>query len=163
MKFYILFAKILIFSCRDHFTFLVETFEFTWYCTHTGLHPLSYNWIRGRRGLVLFLLYPPYYIIYYYYYIIIIILLLLYYYIHQGNRLDKERKIVRKKLSFMHTRFNTFFWYNSVQVQFHVYPFHERKIYKYTKYSFMQFFLYKVSQSIWIRVGTINYNSLSIL
>ena len=32
------------------------------------------------------------------------------YYIHQGNRLDKERKIVRKRLSFMHTkRLNTFF------------------------------------------------------
>ena len=32
------------------------------------------------------------------------------YYIHQGNKSDKERKIVRKKLSFMHTkRFNTFF------------------------------------------------------
>jgi len=42
------------------------------------------------------------------------------YYIHQGNKSDKERKIVRKKLSFMHTkRFNTFFkrW-----VQFHVGP-----------------------------------------
>ena len=41
------------------------------------------------------------------------------YYIHQGNKSNKERKIVRKKLSFMHTkRFNTFFkrW-----VQFHVY------------------------------------------
>ena len=33
-----------------------------------------------------------------------------FYYIHQGNKLDKERKIVRKKLSFMHTkRFNIFF------------------------------------------------------
>ena len=32
------------------------------------------------------------------------------YYIHQGNKLDKERKIVRKKLSFMHTKgFITFF------------------------------------------------------
>ena len=32
------------------------------------------------------------------------------YYIHQGNKSDKERKIVRKKLSFMHTkRFNIFF------------------------------------------------------
>ena len=32
------------------------------------------------------------------------------YYIHQGNKSDKERKIVRKKLSFMHTkRLNTFF------------------------------------------------------
>ena len=31
-------------------------------------------------------------------------------YIHQGNKSDKEWKIVRKKLSFMHTnRFNTFF------------------------------------------------------
>ena len=30
------------------------------------------------------------------------------YYIHQGNKLDKERKIVRKNLSFMHTkRYNT--------------------------------------------------------
>ena len=40
------------------------------------------------------------------------------YYIHQGNKSDKERKILRKKLSFMHTkRFNAFFkrW-----VQFHV-------------------------------------------
>ena len=25
------------------------------------------------------------------------------YYIHQGNKLDKERKVVIKKLSFMHT------------------------------------------------------------
>ena len=32
------------------------------------------------------------------------------YYIHQVNKLDKERKIVRKRLSFMHTkRFNTLF------------------------------------------------------
>ena len=32
------------------------------------------------------------------------------YYIHQGNKLDIERKIVRKKLSFMHTkRYDTFF------------------------------------------------------
>ena len=41
------------------------------------------------------------------------------YYIHQGNKSDKERKIV-KKLSFIHTkRYNTFLkrW-----VQFHVYP-----------------------------------------
>jgi hypothetical protein len=30
--------------------------------------------------------------------------------IHQGNKSDTEMKIVRKKLSFMHTkRFNTFF------------------------------------------------------
>ena len=33
-----------------------------------------------------------------------------FYYIHQENELDKERKIVRKQLSFMHTkRFNMFF------------------------------------------------------
>jgi len=32
------------------------------------------------------------------------------YYIHQGNKLYKERKIVRKKLIFMNTkRFDTFF------------------------------------------------------
>ena len=32
-----------------------------------------------------------------------------YYYIRQGNKSDKERKIVRNKLSFMHTKtFNTF-------------------------------------------------------
>ena len=32
------------------------------------------------------------------------------YYIHQGNKSDKERNIVRKKLSFMHTkRFNKYF------------------------------------------------------
>ena len=31
------------------------------------------------------------------------------YYIHQGNKSETERKIVRKKFSFMHTkRFNTF-------------------------------------------------------
>ena len=42
-----------------------------------------------------------------------------FYYIHQGNKSDKERKIARKKLIFLHTkRFNNFFkrW-----VQFHVY------------------------------------------
>ena len=33
-----------------------------------------------------------------------------FYYIHQENKSDKERKIARKKMSFMHTkRFNTFF------------------------------------------------------
>ena len=32
------------------------------------------------------------------------------YHIHKGNKSDKERKIVRKRLSFMHTKiFNTFF------------------------------------------------------
>ena len=32
------------------------------------------------------------------------------YYIHQGNKSDKKRKIVRKMLSFMHTKsFNIFF------------------------------------------------------
>ena len=32
------------------------------------------------------------------------------YYFNQGEKIDKERKIVRKKLSFMHTkRFNNFF------------------------------------------------------
>ena len=38
-----------------------------------------------------------------------------YSYIHQGNKLDKEKKIVRKKLSFMHTKgINTFFkWVQS--------------------------------------------------
>ena len=48
-----------------------------------------------------------------------------FYYIHQGNKSDKERKIVRKKVSFMHIkRFNTFLLNgcNSVWVQFHVYP-----------------------------------------
>ena len=47
------------------------------------------------------------------------------YYIHQGNKSDKERKIVRKKLSFMHTkRFNIFLkdGCNSMMVQFLVYP-----------------------------------------
>ena len=42
-----------------------------------------------------------------------------FYYIHKGNKSDKERKIVRKKLSCMHKkRSNTFFkrW-----VQFHAY------------------------------------------
>ena len=51
------------------------------------------------------------------------------YYIHQGKKLDKESKIVRKKLSFMHTkRFNTFLKgeCNSVSVQFHVYPYLSR-------------------------------------
>ena len=46
------------------------------------------------------------------------------YHIHQGNISYKERKFVRKKLSFMHTiRFNTFLkdGCNSVLVQFHVY------------------------------------------
>ena len=41
------------------------------------------------------------------------------YYVHKGNKSDKEREIVRKKLSFIHTkRFNKFFkrW-----LQFHVY------------------------------------------
>ena len=45
-------------------------------------------------------------------------------YIHQGNKLDKERKIVRKKLSFMHTKdLMNFLKYRckSVWVQFHVY------------------------------------------
>ena len=40
------------------------------------------------------------------------------YYIRQGNKSDKEREVVRKKLSFMHTkRFNTF---SKKWVQFHV-------------------------------------------
>ena len=52
-----------------------------------GIAPTFLNWIRSRRGRVLFLLYTP-----------------------QGNKSDKERKIVRKKLSFMHTtRSNTLF------------------------------------------------------
>ena len=45
------------------------------------------------------------------------------YHIHQGNKSYKQRKIVRKKLSFMPIkRFNTFLKYrcNSVGVQFHV-------------------------------------------
>ena len=34
------------------------------------------------------------------------------YYIHQGDKLKKERKIVRKSLNFMHTKgFNTYFKY----------------------------------------------------
>ena len=37
------------------------------------------------------------------------------YYIHQGNKLDKERKIARKKLSFMHRkRFNIFFYMGAI-------------------------------------------------
>ena len=41
-----------------------------------------------------------------------------YYYIHQGNKSDKERKLLRKKLSFMHIkRFNTFF---KIWMQFRV-------------------------------------------
>ena len=43
------------------------------------------------------------------------------YYIHQGNKSQKERKIVRKKLSFMHTKRFKFFFKNgcnSVWVQF---------------------------------------------
>ena len=56
--------------------------RFTWYCTHTELHPLSF--VVAGGGIY-------------------------YYYINQGNKSDKKRKIV-KKLSFMHTkRFNTFF------------------------------------------------------
>ena len=40
------------------------------------------------------------------------------YYIHQGNKSDKERKIVRKKLDFMHIkRFNTIY---KVWLQFHI-------------------------------------------
>ena len=38
------------------------------------------------------------------------------YFIHQGNKLDKERKVVRNKLNFMHTNcFNIFF---KIGVQF---------------------------------------------
>jgi hypothetical protein len=43
----------------------------------TYIFAYSYNWIRGRRGRVLF---------------------------QQGNKSDKERKIVRKKLIFMHSK-----------------------------------------------------------
>ena len=46
------------------------------------------------------------------------------YYIHQGNKSDKERKIVRKQLSFMHKkRFNIFSKNrcNFLWVQLHVY------------------------------------------
>ena len=46
------------------------------------------------------------------------------YYIHQGNKLDKERNIVKKRLSFMHAKsFNNSLkdGYNSVLVQFYVY------------------------------------------
>jgi len=45
---------------------------------------------------------------------------------HQGNELDKEMKIVRKKLSFMPTkRCNTFLKYgcDPVWVKFHVNPY----------------------------------------
>ena len=43
------------------------------------------------------------------------------YYIHQRNISDKERKIVRKKLSFIHTkRFDTYIFKKWVQL--HVYP-----------------------------------------
>ena len=48
------------------------------------------------------------------------------YYMHQGNEIDKEMKIVRKKLSFMPTkRCNTFLKYgcDPVWVQFHVNPY----------------------------------------
>ena len=47
------------------------------------------------------------------------------YYIHQGNKSDKVRTIVRKRLSFNTKRFHTFFrdGRNSVWVQFHVYYF----------------------------------------
>ena len=59
------------------------------------------------------------------------------YYLLQGNKSDKERKIKRKKLSFMHTkRFNTFLndRCNSVRVQFHVnLLFHIKKIIKWLK------------------------------
>ena len=47
------------------------------------------------------------------------------YYIHQGNKLHKERKILRIKFSFMHTkRFITFFkrWILVCVGQFHVNP-----------------------------------------
>ena len=46
------------------------------------------------------------------------------YHIYQGNKSDKERKNVRKKLSFMHEKDLIFFLRdgcNSVWVQFHVY------------------------------------------
>ena len=53
---------------------------FTWYCTHF----LKIGLVAGGRFYS--------------------------YFINQGNKSDKERKIVRKKLSCMHTkRFNTFF------------------------------------------------------
>ena len=74
--------------------------RFTWYCTHF----LKIGFVVAGGGFYS-------------------------YYNHQGNKLDKERKIFRIKLSFtfMHTkRFNTFFkrWVQFRVVQFHVYPFH---------------------------------------
>jgi hypothetical protein len=54
---------------------------FTWYCTH--FHKIKFVVAGGGFHS---------------------------YYIHQGNKSIKERKSVRKKLSYVHTkRFNTFF------------------------------------------------------
>ena len=60
--------------------------RFTWYSTNTELHPLfKIGFVFAGGGFYS-------------------------YYIHKGNKSDKERKIIRKKLSLMHTkRFNTFF------------------------------------------------------
>ena len=76
------------------------TVRFTWYCNHTEMHPLSYNWIRGRRG---------------WFYC---------YYIHPGNKSYKESQIVRKKFIFMHTKRLILFLNdgcNSVWVKCHVF------------------------------------------
>ena len=58
--------------------------RFTWYCTNTGLHSfLKFGFVVAGGWFYS-------------------------YYIHQGNKLDKERKIASKKLSLMNTkRFNT--------------------------------------------------------
>jgi hypothetical protein len=66
--------------------FLLHIFRFTWYCTNMELHTIFLNWIRGRRVRVFIPIIST-----------------------KGNNSDKERKIVRKKLSFMHKkRFNIF-------------------------------------------------------
>ena len=76
-------------------TLLLLIWWFNWYCTHF----LKIGFVVARGGFYSF-------------------------YIQQGNKLYKERQIVRKKLSFMNTkRLNTFFkkGCNSMWVQFHVY------------------------------------------
>ena len=63
----------------------IKCFRFTWYFTHTELHFLQIGFVIAGGGFYS-------------------------YYIHQGNKSDIERKIVRNKLSFTHTKiFNTFF------------------------------------------------------
>ena len=66
---------------------------FTWYCTHTELHPLKIGFLVAGGGVYS-------------------------YYIPQVNKSDKERKIVRKKLSFMHTK--KFYTFSKRWVQFRV-------------------------------------------